>query len=248
MVVIDNDILSLLLHPKGRAPKDPDTNKPIERLPDRIEKLIEDWEGDQEKVIIPAPVLSEFLILAGDDASNYLDEINSRRMMIVKSFDPMAAIELAAIELEARKTGSKRGGVAAPWNKVKFDRQIVAIAKVNAAKRIYSNDGDVRKFAATVGIETVSAWELPLPSAKQTHMFEDAEEINDALIIQPRKRTITVRAEPSEGQINEATERPENNERQTDPAHPAPLQGSDSGRAQGEATGAPKVGKEIGKE
>src|ERR1035441_5682595 len=102
MVVIDNDVLSLLLHPKARPPKDPATNKPVERLPDRIEKLVEDWESDQEKVIIPAPVLSEFLILAGDEASNYLDEIGARRMILVKPFDEMAAIELAAIELEAR--------------------------------------------------------------------------------------------------------------------------------------------------
>jgi predicted nucleic acid-binding protein len=211
MVVIDNDILSLLLHPKARPPKDPATNKPIERLPDRIEKLIEDWEGDQEKVIIPAPVLSEFLILAGDEASNYLDEISARRTILIKPFDQMAAIELAAIELEARKSGSKRGSVTAPWTKVKFDRQIVAIAKVNGATRIYSNDGDVRKFADKVGIETVSAWELPLPTAKQMKMY-DEEETN-------------------------ATAEQADNKLKADPAHPAPVQRSDSGRAQGEAAG-----------
>jgi len=212
MVVIDNDFLSLLLHPKSRAPKDPATGKPIERLPDRVEKLLEDWEGDQEKVIIPTPALSEFLILAGDEASNYLDEISARRMILVKPFDEMAAVELAAIELDDRKTGSKRGNVTAPWTKVRFDRQIVAIAKVNGAKRIYSNDGEVRKFAGKLGIETVSAWELPLPAAKQTKMFD-------------------------EDQTDETEKRAEGNEREAPPAHPAPVQRTDSGRAQGEAAG-----------
>jgi hypothetical protein len=96
-------------------------------------------------------------------------------MFLVKPFDEMAAIELAALELEDRKSGDKRGGVSAPWNKVKFDRQIVVIAKTNGAKRIYSDDEHVRAFAAKLGIETVSSWELQLPAAKQTDLFEKEE-------------------------------------------------------------------------
>jgi predicted nucleic acid-binding protein len=176
MVAIDNSMLALLLHPNARAPKDPATNKPIERLRDRIEKLVEDLESDQERLIIPTPALSEFLVLAGDQASAYIDEIKSRRMIVVRPFDEVAAVELAAIELEDRKAGSKRGGVSAPWTKVKFDRQIVAIAKTNRCKRIYSDDGDIRTFAAKAGIEVISSWELPLPSAKQTSMFDEAEQ------------------------------------------------------------------------
>jgi len=173
MVAIDNSILTLVLHPKARSPLDPGTKKAIERLPDRIEQLIEDLESDQERIVIPTPALSEFLILAGSEASMYLDEINARRMFLVKPFDAMAAIELAALELDERKSGNKRGGVDAPWNKVKFDRQIVVIAKTNGAKRIYSDDKHVRIYAAKLGIETISSWELPLPSAKQTYMFEE---------------------------------------------------------------------------
>jgi len=50
-------------------------------------------------------------------------------MFLVRPFDEMAAIELAAREVEDRKSGDKRGGVSAPWNKVRFDRQIVVIAE-----------------------------------------------------------------------------------------------------------------------
>ena len=85
---------------------------------------------------------------------------------MVRPFDEMAAIELAAIEYESRRKGDKRGGSKMPWTKVKFDRQIVAVAKVNGAKRIYSDDADVIKFAAKADLEVVSTWQLPLPLAK----------------------------------------------------------------------------------
>jgi hypothetical protein len=50
---------------------------------------------------------------------------------------------------------------------VRFDRQIVAIARTNNAKRIYSDDENLAKFATRHGIEVVRTWELPLPAAKQ---------------------------------------------------------------------------------
>jgi hypothetical protein len=85
----------------------------------------------------------------------------------VKPFDEKAAIELAAIELKDRKGTSKRGPSSSPWTKVRFDRQIVAIAKTNGAKRIYSDDEDLMKYAARASIEVVRTWDLPLPVAKQ---------------------------------------------------------------------------------
>lgn len=87
----------------------------------------------------------------------------------------MAAIELAAMEHEARGKGDKRGGSVAPWTKVKFDRQIVSIAKANGATRIYSDDEDVIKFGTRAGLEVISTWNLPLPAAKQTNMFPPEE-------------------------------------------------------------------------
>lgn len=122
---------------------------------------------------MPTPALCEFLVLAGADGPAYLDKISAQRTFIVKPFDELAAIELAGIEVDARKTGDKRGGISQPWTKVKFDRQIVAIAKVNSATRIYSNDRDVRAFGAKAGLEVTSCWELALPPAKQTDLFDD---------------------------------------------------------------------------
>jgi hypothetical protein len=46
---------------------------------------------------------------------------------------------------------------------VKFDLQIVAIAKVEGAERIYSNDGDIVRFGARDGIEVITLEQLPSP-------------------------------------------------------------------------------------
>jgi predicted nucleic acid-binding protein len=176
MVVIDNTFLSLMLHPKARPPKDPSTQKPIDRIEDRIEKLVADLGSESERMIVPTPVLSEFLVLAGNDAPEYLNRLSEQKNLLVRPFDEKAAIELAAIELEDRRTTGKRGASSSPWAKVRFDRQIVAIAKTNGAKRIYSDDEDLVKYATRIGIEVVHTWALPLPTAKQIDIDYEVED------------------------------------------------------------------------
>jgi hypothetical protein len=180
MLAIDQSFLELIIHPKGRAPNDPTTGKPIERLPDRIDELTASWEQDGETIIIPTPALSQFLILAHHQASDYLAKITSSSYFKIEDFDTRAAIELAAIHIGAMQAGSKRaakrGGSEATWAKVNFDRQIVAIAKVNRASMIYTDDGDMIKFAKRMGIDTTSSWELPKPREKQADLFEEEEQ------------------------------------------------------------------------
>jgi hypothetical protein len=57
----------------------------------------------------------------------------------------------------------KRGTSSATWTKIKFDRQIVAIAKVCRATVIYSDDEDVGKIAARARIKVIGLADLPLP-------------------------------------------------------------------------------------
>ncbi len=170
MVAIDNTFLSLMLHPHAKPPNDPATGKPAERIADRIEKLLEDLDSNSERIILPTPVLSEFLILVGKEGPQYLDKLSSMKNILIKPFDELAAIELAAREVEDREKGSKRGGSASTWAKLRFDRQIVAIARTNKADPIYSDDEDVRTFATRLGIEVIRTWALPLPSAKQINI------------------------------------------------------------------------------
>lgn len=202
MVGADSTLLSLMLYPKARPPLDPATGKPVDRMEDRIEKLLEDLDSESERIIIPTPSLSEFLILAGRDASAYLEKISDMKTLMIKPFDTLAAVELAASELEDRAIkGGKRGGSTAPWAKVRFDRQIVAIIKANRARRIYSDDEDVRKFAVKAGIEAIPSWELPLPAAKQQPLFPAKKENENV-----EKESAPAAADPVSGSGSGPTE------------------------------------------
>jgi hypothetical protein len=55
---------------------------------------------------------------------------------------------------------------------VKFDRQIVAIARVEGAERIYSNDDDIKRFGASDGIEVIMLDDLELPPAATPDLFD----------------------------------------------------------------------------
>jgi predicted nucleic acid-binding protein len=168
MVVFDNTFLTLVLHPTvKRPPKDPATGRVVDRVPERIELLLGMLEKDRETIIIPAPVLTEFLILLGDDAPRVLAQIDNDKNYRVESFDERAAIELAIMNREIRaKGGGRRGDQEGVYAKITFDRQIVAIAKAHNATAIYSDDDGLGTFAERNGLKVVRTWELPLPPEK----------------------------------------------------------------------------------
>jgi hypothetical protein len=182
MLAIDQSFLELIVYPEGKPPRDPATGLPIERLPDRIDELTQAWQDDGETVIIPTPALSQFLILAHHQASDYLAKLIASSYFKIEDFDTRAAIELAAIHIGAMQSGKrrKRGDSNATWAKVNFDRQIVAVAKVNRATVIYTDDEEMIKFAKRMGMETVSSWELPAPREKQAELFGEEEPMGRA--------------------------------------------------------------------
>lgn len=102
-------------------------------------------------------------VRAGGAGPQIIDTINRSSTFRIIPFDTLAAIEAAQMTRVAIETGNKRGGSDSTWAKMKFDRQIVAIAKVARARVIYSDDADVRAIAATVGITVIGTVELPLP-------------------------------------------------------------------------------------
>src|SRR3954467_8194350 len=140
MILADNSFLSLVFHPDARPPKHSETGKPIERLKEKINDLLERWRTDKETILIPTPTLSEFLYLAGDDGPLYLAEIDSDPLFKVAGFDQKAAIELAVLNLKIKQTISKaqqkRDSKTATKAKENFDKQIVAIAIANGVRHI----------------------------------------------------------------------------------------------------------------
>jgi len=163
MVVFDATTLLYLLDPEAKAPTDPETGEPVARVKDRITFLVSELEKRKEKIIVPTPALSELLVRAGEAGPGYLDILNRHAAFKIVDFDQRAAVEVAAATREAIAAGDKRGGSDSPWAKVKFDRQIVAIAKVEGASAIYSDDGDIARFAKGSGLAVIRVCDLPLP-------------------------------------------------------------------------------------
>ncbi len=132
----------------------------------RIEYLIQVLAADKEKIVIPTPVLSEVLVHAGTAMQPYLDTLNGQAAFRIVPFDQKAAIEAAIAVSDAISRGGHRVDAANPdatKTKIKFDRQIVAIAKAEGAHTVYSDDDDVHGYALRAGLKAYRTAELDLP-------------------------------------------------------------------------------------
>lgn len=163
MPVMDATVLLCLLEPESATGSDPNTGEPITDAKARIDHLIATLEKQGETILIPTPALSEVLVHAGGAGSQYLEILNSTRCFRIVDFDQRAAVELASMTHEALGGGDLRAGTTATRAKLKFDRQIVAIARVNRQTTIYSDDGDIAKLAGALALEVVSIGALPSP-------------------------------------------------------------------------------------
>lgn len=166
MVVMDATTLLLLIDPSAKPPRDPETKKPLEKCKERVQFLVQTLVESGTRVLVPTPVLSELLVRAGDARAEFLTEISNSTAFFIAPFDTKAAVELSFL-LEAQKAvGKKKLSERETWAKMKFDRQIIAIAKVNSANNIYSDDTGLASVAKANGIKTTPTWELPLPPVK----------------------------------------------------------------------------------
>jgi predicted nucleic acid-binding protein len=172
MVAFDTSIFCLALHPDARP------RSSVDRAKERVQYLLQTLMEQDERIVIPTPALAEFLILAASDAPAYISRIRENSVFRIMPFDERAAIELADVELTARAKGNKRGSATgSEWQKVKFDRQIVAVAKANGATRIYSDDSDIASHGSDSGVVVLALKDLPTPPAVQEVLeLNDAEE------------------------------------------------------------------------
>jgi hypothetical protein len=164
-VLFDATFLLPLFTPSVPGPLNPNTNQPLEFLRERIDALIDGLDHARTKIIIPTPALSELLVGAGAAGPEYLNRLREYRAFKIESFDERAAVE-AAFQLNGtlEQMGKKAAAeVADTWAKVKFDHQIVAIAKVNSVSIIYSDDRGVRTFGERAKMTVVGLSALPLP-------------------------------------------------------------------------------------
>ena len=137
----------------------------------RYKEVLESLKSNHEHILIPTPVLSELLVRNPGSAAKYLERLSKTSKAKVVPFDKRAAVELAVIRAEAIKRNSKNWPTPEETkSKVSFDRQIVAIAKVWDAKRIYTHDQGLKAHGEAQGIEVMLASDLPLKNSHQTEL------------------------------------------------------------------------------
>jgi predicted nucleic acid-binding protein len=161
IVAFDNTFLTLALNPSVTPRPNPATGQPVSHCRERIEALIDSF-GPKDKVLIPTPVLAEVLCVA-EDCDQILTVTRNVACFDVVPFDARSAYELAQMTRAAIAAGDKKDGEIEPWQLIKLDRQIVAIAKAHGAKVLYSDDIPQSNFAIRAGLEVRHTWNLELP-------------------------------------------------------------------------------------
>lgn len=162
MVVFDTTTILLVIDPTARPPIDPGTSALVERCAERVEYLLKGLNERQVRVLIPTPVIGEFLVKAGKNKAKFAQDFVESRNFVVGDFDIRAAIEISQLNDPDLNSGRRLDPIQTKA-KVKFDRQIVAIAKVEAADTLYTGDEGLRDVAKANGLRVVMTWELPLP-------------------------------------------------------------------------------------
>ena len=168
ITLFDTGFLLILFDPKARVPKGPD-GKLVDRAQDRIDYLVQSLSKQRSKIVIPAPALAEFLLLASDRWIEYLTLIRKKSVFEIAGFDDLETVAHREICEKDGKLKAKQSGIET-WAKMKYDRQIAAIAKTKRVCKIYSTDKDLYALAKKIDVECIRLWDLPLPPPKQEEL------------------------------------------------------------------------------
>ncbi len=102
-------------------------------------------------------------VFAGASIQDYLKIIQSAQHFLTRPFGVRAAVETAERVAAAIKAGDKREGEKTePWEKLKFDRQIIAISLVEGARAIYSTDKHIHGQGERWGLQVIHPADLPV--------------------------------------------------------------------------------------
>lgn len=130
----------------------------------KLDFFLANVDRAKSKLVIPTPVYAEFLIRAERASVEALREFQSKRFVEVVPFDLAAAYECSLLDRAAiNGSGDKKDGLDESWQKIKIDRQIVAIAKTKGCGLMVSQDVSVAANCVRVNIDVRSIEDLPLP-------------------------------------------------------------------------------------
>ncbi|HEV2522985.1 MAG TPA: hypothetical protein VGT24_11440 [Candidatus Acidoferrales bacterium] len=167
MVGFDTTFLTLMFVPNAKHS--------IADAKARVEFLISDLSGRGDQILIPTPALSEILVRSGKARNAIIQKLTKNPRFVIAPFDLRSALELSVMTDAALSRSDKKGGSAATWAKVKFDRQIIAIAKVERVSCIYSEDGDIHSIGKHEGLSVLGVADITIPSGTQFRLTPPGE-------------------------------------------------------------------------
>jgi len=133
-----------------------------------------------EVVGIPASSWAEVLSLAGPATAALTRVVHGRSAIQVIPFDEIAAIESGFLHQKiVQMSGGKRGASSEPWQKIKIDRQILAIALARRASAIFTDDIGLCADAALIGMPVVGIDDVPTYPTQLPLIDPDQEEDPD---------------------------------------------------------------------
>jgi hypothetical protein len=174
--LFDAGFISILFDDRARVPRDSKGKPVIEQAQARIDFLVQTITERRDKIIIPAPALTEFMLLAADRYRDYLTIIKRKAIFEIAGFDDPEAIELVEHWTKFGDGKKLKARTAETWAKLKYDRQIAAIAVTRRVETIYSTDSDLEKYAEQLKIKYCGLADLPAPPSQQTSLlFEESK-------------------------------------------------------------------------
>ena len=177
-IIVDTNILIRLMKKNDRSlnPLNADIQHKEDDLDLRAEALLASIERSGGTVVIPTPVLAEYLLgIDGErNKQEHVSLISSMSCFEILPFDEIAAIECSMLpSLQEFKQLAKQINSNQTANKIRFDRQILSIAVANGIKEIWSFDGEVITKGRELGIDVKSLLDIAPISLPSQYPFLD---------------------------------------------------------------------------
>lgn len=165
-VAFDASFMLYLFAPAGEVGTPLDSEgAPITFAKERVQALLKALEAADNRIVIPTPALSEVMVRSGVEAGqSYLAIIDKSKAFRIAAFDQIAAVELPLMYGLQHGGGDLKAANDGTYAKVKYDRQIVAIARTTGCKALYSDDRNQRNFAKRVGLEVRGLGDCEVPT------------------------------------------------------------------------------------
>ncbi|WP_446471080.1 type II toxin-antitoxin system VapC family toxin [Xenorhabdus stockiae] len=173
-IIIDTNVLIYMMKKNNKIDRlfNPVTKTEITYPELRAEALLDQIEANGDVIVIPTPVLAEYLlgVIGHNEQEKHIIMIEKMSCFEILPFEEISALECA--QLPTLKELREMIGKDITASKIKFDRQIVAIAKAFNINEVWTHDSQVFTKCQDIGITVKSLADIsPIP--EQFSLYQD---------------------------------------------------------------------------